>query len=302
MKQIKNVSVLYKLRNGEHYQVHSVVIKALETPIADFSELTNAYTAYKQVFNHEDDVFKYQSKMPGTRAIIAADERRSKEYMNLRMIIKSNQNSIDAEIREAAESLMLIADNYKKASQKGYNEATAFVTNFIKDCRKPAYQPAVTKLGLGASVDQLEADNLAFESMYNTRTRWVEQQRLQGNMEQARPPVDKAFKELVFDINALYAANEIGEKNADKRTKLNAIIDEVNAQLDNMIRVIAYRQPSGGSRPDPDPDPHPEPEPGPIVPYHFRASTTLFINGRILAISPTNYEEFADLIDVRMVG
>ncbi|MDL2278929.1 DUF6261 family protein, partial [Parabacteroides sp. OttesenSCG-928-G07] len=300
MKTIIKPAVLRRLRNDEHFQTHARFILYLEEPIADFTELTSFFTAYKQLFNHEDIVFKHRSRMIGTQAVDAADRRRDDEFRSLRMAVKSGLRSIDPEIQAAAEILIIIIDNYKDAPYRNYSGASAYITNLIQELKSTEYLPLVTKLGLVPAVNLLDEANDAFEEVYSRRTSWLEQQRMQGNMQMIRPPVDEAFNELTFLINSLYASNEIGAKDADKRTKLAAIIDELNAELHNIARAIAYRQPGGSTNPDP--DPHPEPEPGPIVPYHFRASHVLLINGRILAVSPTNFEEFADLIDVRMVG
>jgi hypothetical protein len=81
----------------------------------------------------------------------------------------------------------------------------------------------------------------------------LEERLLRGNMLKSRPQVDEAFKALVLAINALYVANEVGAKDADKREKLTAIIDEINGQLDDMVRTIAYRKPSKtASKPEPE--------------------------------------------------
>jgi hypothetical protein len=300
MKNIQKPTILRKLRNGEHFQIHSDLIVYLEEPIGDFTVLSTAFTTYKQLFDHEDVVFKHQSKMVGTQAVIAADKKRNDEYRSLRMAVKSGLRSIDPEIQVAAEVLLPVVDNYKWIPRKSYKETTAYITNLIQDLKAAANQPSVTKLSLGPAVDLLEAANLAFRAIYSQRTSWWAAQRLQGNMEMARPPVDEAFEALTYLINSIYATNEVDEKDAEKRTKLTAIINEVNGQLDNMAREIAYRQPGGGT--DPDPDPHPEPEPGPIVPYRFTARSTMLVNGRTLLVTPTDFDEFAAFIDVRMIG
>ncbi|MDL2264979.1 DUF6261 family protein [Parabacteroides sp. OttesenSCG-928-G07] len=300
MKSISSTAVLRRLQNAEHFQVNKTMVELLEEPVQDFTELTASYALYKQLFEHEDLVFKHNKKMEGTQGIQAADKLRDNEYISLRSAVKSGLHSIDPEIRAASEALMLVFDNYKNVPHRSYNTATAFVTNLVKDLALPKNQVHVTKLSLAPVITLLDNANKAFEQAYVQRNSWVEQQKLQGNMEMARPPVDEAFNALVYIVNSLYATNEVGAKDADKRTKLAAIIDGLNAELHNMERVIAYRKPGSGT--DPDPDPHPEPEPGPIVPYRFTARSTMLVNGRTLLVTATDFDEFAEFIDERMIG
>ena len=99
-------------------------------------------------------------------------------------------------------------------------------------------------------------------------------------MSSIRPLVDKAFKELASAINALYQANELSGKSAEKEQQLGAIIDEMNALLYQLqltlSRVKAGTKPSPGEEAKPttppssetptEPEPEPEPEPeGPDI-------------------------------------
>ncbi|MDL2266313.1 DUF6261 family protein, partial [Parabacteroides sp. OttesenSCG-928-G21] len=242
MKSVQKTSVLRKLRNAEHFQIHWAMSQFLVEPVADFTELTAAFAQYKQLFQHEDVVFKHRSKMVGTQAVIAADRKRDDEFIMLRMIVKSALRSIDLEIKAAAEILMPVIDDYREVPYKSYNEATALVTNLVQDLRSTENQSAVTKMELTAAIDLLSEANEAFQTVFYQRNRWVENRKQQGNMEMIRPQVDEAFDVVVNIINSAYTMNEVGAKDADKREKLTVMIDEINQQLSNMIRAIAYRQ------------------------------------------------------------
>ncbi|MDL2265255.1 DUF6261 family protein [Parabacteroides sp. OttesenSCG-928-G21] len=274
--------------------------KFLETSVVDITELSTVYAAYKQLFDHEDLVFKHHSKMIGTQDVIKADRNRDNEFISVRMGIKSALRSTDPEIQAAAQLLMPIVDNYKAIPKKSYNEATAYVTNLIQEFLLITYQPSVTKLGMGPAVNLLDEANKAFEEVYNKRTNWLEKQKQQGNMEKIRPQVDEAFDLVVKIINSLYAVNEIGEKDANKREKLAAMIDEINAQLDNMARSIAYRKPGYSS---PEPEPHPEPGPGPVEPFEFTAESQDFVGGGVtMLIKAPDPQAFHSALHDRAVG
>ena len=55
-------------------------------------------------------------------------------------------------------------------------------------------------------------------------------------MKELRPITDKAYDELAKAINALYAVNEMVTQDAEKRTALEKVIDDVNAV------VLRYRK------------------------------------------------------------
>jgi hypothetical protein len=298
MEKIKRLWVFNYLRNGEHFQLHWTLVDFLKDKVTDFTSLTTVFATYKRLFEHEDIVFKHNARMVGTAEIKAADKVRGDAFRALRMTVKALTKNINLPNRKLANDLLLIIDNFKKAPYKAYMENTAYISNLVEELQLPANQTKVEELLLDGLVTALYESNILFRTLYNNRSEWLEAQKKQGNMEDIRRPLDIAFRNVASAINTFYEFNELGEKNATTRSKLEAMIEGVNAHIDNALRAIAYRSPGQGSKPEP----HPEPEPGPIIPYRFTARSTLFINGRILAVSPTDFDEFAASIDVRMIG
>ena len=80
-------------------------------------------------------------------------------------------------------------------------------------------------------------------------------------MKTLRPVTDDAFNALAKAINALYAVNEMVTDDADVRTALGKVIDDVNAIVIRLKKTIGQST-SGASSSGTDPEPTPEPEPG----------------------------------------
>jgi hypothetical protein len=247
MKAIEKTTILRRLRNGEHFNAHSVITRHLKESIADFPELTASFTVYEELFEHESRVFKPIRQILGTNKVKEADKKRDRAFIAVRMTVKSSLYSIDPEVEAAAKRIMLILHDYKRVPQKSYNEASGFITSLTTKLSLRRNRPFVAKLGLTSAVELLRNANEAFVALYEERTDWWQDKMQLGNMKKIRPQVDDAFDRLVYFINSFYAMNEIGEQDADKREKLTEIIDDINARLDNIKRTTAYRK--AGSTP-----------------------------------------------------
>ncbi|MDL2264993.1 DUF6261 family protein [Parabacteroides sp. OttesenSCG-928-G21] len=301
MNKIKRFGIFNFLRNGEHFQLHWTLSDFLTTKIADFASLATLFATYKALFEHEDIVFKHNSRMVGTAEIKRADIVRSKAFRSLRMTIKALTLNVDLSEQQLADDLLLIIDNYKEAPRKAYLENTAYINNLVQELRIPANFEKVEALSLEGLVTSLDQSNILFRTLYNNRSEWLDAQKRQGNMRNIRRPLDMAFRDLASAINSLYEANELVEKNATTREKLEVMIDGVNAHIENAIRAIAYRSPGHSSKPDP--DPHPEPEPGPVEPFRFTAVSQEFVaSGNIMQIMAPDPQAFHNAVKDRAVG
>ncbi|MDL2265695.1 DUF6261 family protein [Parabacteroides sp. OttesenSCG-928-G07] len=247
MKAIEKTTILRRLRNGEHFNTHSGIIRYLKEPIAEFPELTASFTVYEEFFEHESNVFKPLRQMLGTNKVKEADKKRDRAFVAVRMTVKSSLYSIDPEVKAAAASLMLILNDYKRAPQKSYIEASGLINSLTTKLSLRRNRPFVAKLGLTSAVELLCNANKAFVALYGERLDWWRDNKKLGNMKKIRPQVDDAFDRLVYLINSFYAMNEVGEQDTDKREKLTEIIEEINARLDNIKRTTAYRK--AGSTP-----------------------------------------------------
>ena len=70
--------------------------------------------------------------------------------------------------------------------------------------------------------------NDAFNAVYLKRSAEERDRKLGATMKTLRPVTDDAFNELAKAINALYAANELVTKDAEKSAALEKVIDDVN--------------------------------------------------------------------------
>ena len=161
-----------------------------------------------------------------------------------------------------------------------YAATTGALTDFINRMRRSDCATHIETLQVTDSLSRLETLNQAFNAIYQERSGQRLTKATSHNMATIRPLVDKAFKELARAINALYQANELSGKSAEKEQQLGTIIDEMNALLYQLqltlSRVKAGTKQSPGEEAKPttppssetptEPEPEPEPEPeGPDI-------------------------------------
>lgn len=300
MNKIKRLGVFNYLRNGEHFQLHWTLHDFLTDKVTDFTPLSTIFATYKNLFEHEDIVFKHNARMVGTMAIKAADRVRGDAFRAMRMTVKGLTLNIDLPNRKLADDLLLIIDNFKRAPYKAYAENTAYISNLVEELQIPANFEKVEELSLDGLLTALDESNIAFRSLYNHRSEWLEAQKMQGSMRDIRRPLDLAFRNVASAINSLHEVNELGEKNADTRQKLEVMIVGINAHIDNALRVIAYRSPGHSSKPDPEP----EPGPGPVVePFRFTAQRQSFsFSSNKMSIEAADHDAFRNGVDESMIG
>ena len=164
-----------------------------------------------------------------------------------------------------------------------YAATTGALSDFINRMREADCTTHIATLQLTEALNRLEALNQAFNAIYQERAELLLTRATSYSMTSIRPLVDKAFKELVLAINALYRVNALTEQSETKEQQLAAVIDRMNAILYQLqltlSRVKAGAKPNPGeeakpttpaepdtpTEPEPDPNPNPDESDGPDI-------------------------------------
>ena len=275
MKEINSNFNFRGALNAEHFQVHSDLLNAISTEEALSLGLTGLRDQYVELFNEENSCYLLN------RSYIQSDEIKGKHTSRIQQfsyILKCIDNELNAgseETQQAAKALFYSVKPYRAARKMRYAATTGALADFINRMREADCTAYIATLQLTEALNRLEALNQAFNAIYQERAELLLTRATSYSMTSIRPLVDKAFKELVLAINALYRVNALTELSETKEQQLAAVIDRMNAILYQLqltlSRVKAGAKPNPGeeakpttpAEPDTPTEPEPEPNPNP---------------------------------------
>lgn len=276
MKEINKNFNFRGALNAEHYQVHSDLLDAIPVEVASGLGLAGLRNRYAGLFDEKNNCYLLN------RSYYLSDEIKEKHasrVQQLSYILKRIENesiSGDEAVQQAAKALLYSVKPYRAVRKMRYAATTGALADFIGLLREANCAPHIATLQLTEPLSRLEALNLAFNAIYQERSEQLLTKATSYTMTSIRPLVDKAFKELVRAINALYQVNVLTEQSETKEQQLAAVIDRMNAILYQLqltlSRVKAGAKPNPGeeTKPtapaDPEPSTEPEPEPEPENP------------------------------------
>lgn len=260
--------------NAEHYQVHGDLLNAISEELASSLDLSDLRDRYVSLYAEENSSFFLSRASAWTPEIQEAHQFRVQQFGYILNRIDGGLYAGEEAKEQAAQALLFPIKHYRSVKRMRHAAVSGTLRDFIERMREADCAPHIEMLKLTAAIDQLESLNNAFITVYNTRSAQYLEKATSRSMKTIRPLVDKAFKELANAINALYQANELTEKSAEKERQLGAIIDEMNAVLYQLqltlSRVKAGTKPNPGEESKPttppasetptEPDPEPEPE------------------------------------------
>ncbi|MDR1499481.1 MAG: DUF6261 family protein [Tannerellaceae bacterium] len=239
MKRIKNyATIVHLLRNGEHYDFYEYINDAVKARLSAIPIIRPTWSVYYALFEKEDAIFKKSARAVETGYIKEAAAERYSIYVMIRCNIEAAAHSFDAGEKAAARRLNEILYNYKRIWKASMMDASALYTNMIEDFRQSRYVDAADKLGLTVAVCKLEKANEKFRELYHKRSKNLEAGKEMGNMRGVRVKVDKAFKLLARNIDALYSLDRLAGNDV---TSIGELIDDINGTIDQSARVLSHR-------------------------------------------------------------
>ncbi|MDR1344858.1 MAG: DUF6261 family protein [Tannerellaceae bacterium] len=243
MKSVKAYSKLvFRLRNSEHFDFFEYIIQTVKPRINSVPAVVPMWNPLVPLFEKEDIIFKKSAKSYETKYISEANKQRYDVYMMMRRRIESAVFSFEEPEKDAGVKLTEILDNYKGIGSATMSDTSALITNMVQDLElKPRYSEAAAYLGLTNVISRIKKENEAFREIYMERAQSLEESELKGTMKDIRVQVDKSFKTFTQYLNASYtAASVTGSKDLEA---IAALIDAVNAVIDQFERAMSYRIP-----------------------------------------------------------
>lgn len=250
-------------RNAQHTQFATDALAAIPQDVAEARGFAAQRAAFAAAVANELECFQPDKGYLETSEIAAADRARDQLFYFYKQVIQAYADfQPDADKQKAGSTLAFAFREAGRVAEVDYASETALLTDLVEKLRQEPYVAALATIGLADAPDELEAANTAFNTIYLKRSA-AERDRAQSwSMKTLRPVTDDAFNALAKAINALYAVNEMVTDDADVRTALGKVIDDVNAIVIRLKKTIGQSTsgtPSDGSSTGTEPTLEPEP-------------------------------------------
>jgi hypothetical protein len=134
--------------------------------------------------------------------------------------------------QQAAESLMIVFDQYGNLTEKGYSQETASMYNFLQEM-KGKFATDVATLGLGEWVEYLEQNNLDFERLVMERNE-EQSEKTSLKMKAIRRELDDCYVEIVRRFEAITILQS--------DHTLTPLINKINSNVTRYRNTLAQRQ------------------------------------------------------------
>ncbi|MDR2498212.1 MAG: DUF6261 family protein [Tannerellaceae bacterium] len=234
-------TLISKFHNGEHVDFFHRLITALTALVAAVPSLGSIFNALTAIYAQEDDIFKRNQAAIQTGSLGALHDKRVGLFTYFKQSVLAVKYFGTAAQLEAMELLLYLLKNYEKLTTLSYSDQTGLLHNFLEDCEKPTYKPAIQLLGLTEQVDRILAANTEFETQYTERSTEQAESSDQGNMSEAREKTDNVFVSFVDAVNVTWTANELGAKDAGIRTSLTGVKNVVEGAINQGQLNLARR-------------------------------------------------------------
>jgi hypothetical protein len=154
----------------------------------------------------EEQTFKWLSRSAFTEKKAEADQNRDKLYSGLQGLVLANLKHFDPSIRDSAQHVNNLLENYGDLTHAGYDAETVGIESIITRLQSSEYLPAVQNLGLTPWLDKLTEQNSLFKS-YVTNAAKEEIQKLDITPRKARQETDDALRKITNRVTALIDIN-----------------------------------------------------------------------------------------------
>jgi hypothetical protein len=224
------------LRVRAHAEYYKTVKSILDKCDLDTLEIRVFYDVFASAFAIELSVLDVIRKSEITIEIHLQDHVRDCTYRGFSDAIDSMLNHYKDENKEAAQKIKVIVGHYGNITTKTLDEETAAIDNLVSVLRIDANMALLNILGLTDWVDQLDKENKKFQELMLLRYKEVSQ-RPTARLIDARKAVDKAFRNMINQIEALVRVKGVsGYEN---------LIKEINTVSERYKNILAQQ---AGSR------------------------------------------------------
>ena len=240
MKEIIYQFSKHNARNAQHVQFATDVLNAVPEETATAQGFASQRAVLATAAADELDCFQPDKAYLGTPEIESTDRRRDTVFLFYKAIANAYADYCpDADKQQAGATVAFAFREAGKASELDYASETAVLSDLVGKLGEDPYAAALAEIGLSDAPTVIAEANDAFNAVYLKRSAEERDRKLGATMKTLRPVTDDAFNELAKAINALYAANELVTKDAEKSTALEKVIDDVNAIVVRFRKTIS---------------------------------------------------------------
>jgi hypothetical protein len=193
---------LIRLRNEEWFNFFTEFKTFVEQISPQALNIEALFAKFQALYVQADESLEVLRKSSYTAEIVHLDGVRDSTYRGLAEAVKSAQHHYHAPMREAADKLEVILEHYGNLSAKPYNEETAGIYNLLQDFRTK-YAAEVNTLALSGWLDELEANNKAFETAILARNAEEAGNSIDVKMLEVRRQTDRCYLDIVERLEAL---------------------------------------------------------------------------------------------------
>ena len=199
---IKNSSAFAHSLSAEHYAFGKDTVKGIATDITQVADAVPSFNLYKGRVENEGVIFKLSPESEETERIAFLNKWRTTDWrLMIRILDYYVENGEDG-LQEAGKHLSHVLRTYKSLTEASLFAKTGYIFDAIDALHEPSAQAAINAIpGLLPLVNKLEALNTELDNLYIKREQDRGLVRGLGTLGDYRPQVDKAFLDLVDDIN-----------------------------------------------------------------------------------------------------
>jgi hypothetical protein len=175
-----------------------------------------------------------------TARIEAKDRARDRSWRGFKLFLEAMTHSLVDTVREAAETLLDIANHYGDIARRKYDDESAAASDAIREFRLAANKALLALVGGTTLLDELETANNEFMELVHTRFEETAQ-RPTARMKDLRAATDEAWNALLDRVAAqviLYGLTSASSNYAPFVAEWNAIVDH----YDNLLALDRGRR------------------------------------------------------------
>ncbi|GHT43465.1 hypothetical protein FACS189438_0710 [Bacteroidia bacterium] len=226
------VSLLTIPQNLHFYRT---VVGLITTLVTAVPLLVKLFVEQQRLLALAEEVYKRPKAAPQTKKLRKLDKERDGLFQALLAIVRNKLKfSIDPLVKEAAETVLFLLENFANANYEEYEAATEDLYNLVGDLLADNVKPLVILLNVLEEVMALKQKNEEFQSVYEERFGERHVHKLEGTSGQLRDLMNAAFDKLCKAITGLQF---VLEDPADQQ-KLDAIVNEINTTIDQFTLIL----------------------------------------------------------------
>jgi uncharacterized coiled-coil protein SlyX len=236
MKEVLSSNIA-RSQNGEHFNYGTDFLSAFTAAFAAKVKLTKQREQLKLLHDKMGEVYIRNRAFEQTATIVELDHERDEQFKGFRAAITYYQKLGTAPQKAAAKSITYLLKPYQLAAGLSYTNNTAQLSKFILDVTSDTYAPHLVTLNMTDAVDRLKTSNEEFVALYSSRSEDLLDRTEHEKIRTLRHEWDTVYHEVVRILPVLHYM----EEDATKREEIGDVIDEINAFLIQLRKILERR-------------------------------------------------------------